>query len=156
MAEEAAKAPEKKPAEPPTKAPEKKAAPVAAKAPEKKKTPPAKNTATEKGNMKLYTLLKYIGLVILSLWLILQGLGDILKFNFPAGDKVLPILNMIGGVFLILCIIKRQQGNLGFLLLGAWSLLQSSLFLFNTSFPHSNTIVHILGIVAGILLIFKI
>jgi hypothetical protein len=125
----------------------------AAKAPEKKKVPAP---TTGKGGIKFYRLFKYIGLVILSLWLIVQGLGDILKFDFPADDKILPILNMVGGTFLILCIIKRQQGNIGFLLLGVWSLLQSSLFLFHISFSHSNTIIHILGMVAGVLLIFKI
>ncbi|MCK5871377.1 MAG: hypothetical protein KAG26_01005 [Methylococcales bacterium] len=99
---------------------------------------------------------KHIGLFILSVWLILQGLGNTLKFDFPDYDKILPILNIVGGIFLILCIIKQQKGNIGLLLLGVWSLLQSSSFLFHISFNHSNTIIHVLGIIAGVLLILKI
>ncbi|MCK5727924.1 MAG: hypothetical protein KAG10_02270 [Methylococcales bacterium] len=134
------------------KPPEKAKAPAPAKADEKKKAV----AKTAKVPMKVYTLLKYTGLVILSLWLILQGLGDILKIDFPEHRKILPILNMIGGAFLIMCLIKRQRGDIGILLLGAWSILQSSSFLFHISFSHSNTIIHILGLIAGILLILKV
>ena len=143
MSEEAVKKPEKSEKTEKTEKPQKPKAP----APVKKK---------EKVPMKLYTILKYTGLVILSLWLILQGLGDVLKIDFPNNQKILPIINMIGGVFLILCLIKRQRGDIGILLLGAWSLLQSSSFLFHISFNHSNTIIHVLGMIAGVLLILKI
>ena len=143
MSEEAVKKPEKSEKSEKTEKPQKPKAPT----PVKKK---------EKVPMKLYTILKYTGLVILSLWLILQGLGDVLKIDFPNNQKILPIINMIGGVFLILCLIKRQRGDIGILLLGAWSLLQSSSFLFHISFNNSNTIIHVLGMIAGVLLILKI
>ncbi|MCK5898931.1 MAG: hypothetical protein KAG06_07670 [Methylococcales bacterium] len=150
MSEEATK-----PSEKPKEAEKAKAPAPAPKTDEKKKAAaPAKKT--EKIPMKVYTILKYAGLVILSLWLILQGLGDVLKVDFPKYHKILPIINMIGGAFLILCLIKRQRGDIGILLLGAWSLLQSSSFLFHISFNHSNTIIHILGLIAGVLLILKI
>jgi membrane protein insertase Oxa1/YidC/SpoIIIJ len=99
---------------------------------------------------------KYIGLILLSLWLIALGLGDLLNIYFPKEQKILPIINMAAGVFLVLCIIKIKRGEIGLLFLGFWAVLQSSLFLFHYSFNHSNTVVHILGIIAGVLLIFKI
>ncbi len=100
--------------------------------------------------------MKYIGLILLSLWLIAQGLSDILKISFPKEQKILPIINMSAGVFLVLCIIKIKRGDIGLLFLGIWAVLQSSLFLFHYSFNHSNTVIHALGIIAGVLLIFKI
>jgi len=99
---------------------------------------------------------KYIGLILLSLWLIVQGLGDLLKIYFPKEQKILPILNLSAGIFLVLCIIKIKRGEIGLLFLGFWAVLQSSLFLFHYNFNHSNTVVHVLGIIAGILLICKI
>ena len=100
--------------------------------------------------------MKYIGLILLSLWLIALGLGDLLKIYFPKEQKILPIINMSAGVFLVLCIVKIKRGEIGLLFLGFWAVLQSSLFLFHYSFNHSNTVVHVLGIIAGVLLIFKI
>ena len=100
--------------------------------------------------------MKTIGLILLSLWLIAQGLGDLLKVSFPKEQKILPIINMSAGVFLVLYIVKIKRGEIGLLFLGFWAVLQSSLFLFHYSFNHSNTIVHVLGIIAGVLLIFKI
>ncbi|NOQ37028.1 MAG: hypothetical protein GQ569_14245 [Methylococcaceae bacterium] len=101
-------------------------------------------------------MFKYIGLVLLALWLIVQGAGHLLEFYFPKEQKILPIINMAAGVFLVLCIIKIKRGEIGLLFLGFWAVLQSSMFLFHFSFNHSNTVVHLLGIIAGILLILKV
>lgn len=120
----------------------------------KKPTAPVKKTVSAV-KKKEHPLLKYISLVLLSVWLITQGLSGVFKIDLLEG-KLLPILNLVVGAFLVLFLIRMKRGELGLLLLGVWSLLQSSLFLFHVSFSFSNTIVHVLGMVAGILLILKI
>jgi hypothetical protein len=99
---------------------------------------------------------KQIGLTLLAAWLITQGLGSLFKFYFPYGDKILPVINLSAGLFLLMYGIKLKHGDIGLFLLGIWAVLRSGLFLFNYSFPYSNTILDILGIVAGIMLIVRI
>jgi len=100
--------------------------------------------------------MKYIGLLLLAIWLIAQGAGSLLNIYFPYEAKVLPIINVISGVLLTLTTIKLKHGDIGIFFLGCWAILQSSLFLFHITFSHSNLVVHLLGILAGILLILKI
>lgn len=96
---------------------------------------------------------KYFGLVLLAIWLIVQGLEYLLGFYFPKEQKILPAINLLAGIMLLLYAIKLKRGDVGLFLLGCWAILQSSMFLFHYSFSYSNAIVHILGIVAGVLLI---
>lgn len=98
---------------------------------------------------------KYIGLVILALWLTLQGLEGLFEFYFPHEDKILPTINLIAGVFLLSYAIKLKHGNLGLFFLGCWCVLHNGLFLFHYSFSYSNSIVNVLGIVAGVMLVIK-
>lgn len=100
--------------------------------------------------------MKYLGLFALAIWLIAMGLGHILKIYVPGEQKILPIINITAGALLLLAGIKMKRGEIGLLVLGIWAVFQSSMFLFGYSFNHSNLIVHILGIFAGILLIFKL
>jgi hypothetical protein len=98
---------------------------------------------------------KYIGLVMLGLWLTAQGLEGLFKFYFPFEDKILPVINLISGLILSGYCIKCKHGDIGLFLLGCWATLNSTLFLFHYSFHYSNTIIHVLGIAAGIMLIIK-
>lgn len=99
---------------------------------------------------------KYIGLVLLALWLIAQGLEGIFDFFFPHEEKILPIINFIAGLILLGYAVKLKHGDLGLFVLGLWSALRSGFFLFHYSFNHSNTILDVLGIVAGILLLIRL
>jgi hypothetical protein len=98
---------------------------------------------------------KYIGLVILAIWLTAQGLEGLFEFYFPHEDKILPTINLIAGVLLLSYAIKLKHGDLGLFFLGCWAVLNSGLFLFHYSFSYSNTIVNVLGVVAGVMLIIK-
>ena len=98
---------------------------------------------------------KYIGLVLLAFWLILQGLEGFFEFYIPHEEKILPIINITAGLILLFQAIKLKHGDVGVFLLGCWAVLNSTLFLFHTSFFYSNTIVNLLGVVAGIMLILK-
>jgi uncharacterized membrane protein YphA (DoxX/SURF4 family) len=100
-------------------------------------------------------LIKYIGLIFLAVWLILQGLTGYFEFYVPYEEKIFPAINLIAGLILLFRSIKLKHGDVGLFLLGCWAVLDSVLFLFHYSFRYSNTIVHLLGLVAGILLIFR-
>jgi hypothetical protein len=99
---------------------------------------------------------KYIGLVLLGLWLTVQGLERIFSFYFPHEDKILPAINFTAGLILLGYAIKWKHGDIGLFLLGCWAALRSGLFLFHYSFSYSNTILDVLGLVAGILLILRL
>jgi hypothetical protein len=99
---------------------------------------------------------KYIGLVLLAVWLITQGLENLFEFYFPHEDKILPAINLIAGVILLMYAIKLKHGDIGLFLLGCWAFLSSSLFLFHYSFFYSNIITHVLGVAAGIMLIMRL
>lgn len=98
---------------------------------------------------------KYTGLVLLGLWLTAQGLEGIFEFYFPHEDKILPVINLLAGLILSGYAIKLKHGDIGLFLLGCWATLNSGLFLFHYSFHYSNTIIHVLGIAAGMMLILK-
>lgn len=98
---------------------------------------------------------KYIGLVLLGIWLTLQGLEGIFQFFIPKEDKILPFVNLLAGLILSGYNIKMKHGDIGLFLLGCWAVLNSGLFLFHYSFQYSNTIIHVLGVTAGIMLILK-
>jgi hypothetical protein len=99
--------------------------------------------------------IKYLGLLFLAVWLILQGLTGYFDFYVPFEQKLFPAVNLIAGIILLFRSIKLKHGDLGTFFLGCWAVLNSTLFLFHLSFPYSNTIVHLLGLVSGILLIIK-
>ncbi len=99
---------------------------------------------------------KYLGLVFLAIWLIVQGLERTFEFYFPYEEKVLPAINFLAGGFLAGYCIKLKHGDIGLFLLGCWAILSSVLFLFHFSFEYSNKIVNGLSLAAGILLILKI
>jgi hypothetical protein len=51
--------------------------------------------------MKL-NITKNIGMLLLSIWLILNGLIALLSFNFSGLSTVMAILALVAGVFIIL------------------------------------------------------
>ena len=98
---------------------------------------------------------KYTGLVLLGIWLVLQGLEGIFDFYVPHEDKILPFINLFAGLILSGYCIKLKHGDIGLFLLGCWATLNSGLFLFHYSFQYSSIIVQVLGVAAGIMLILK-
>jgi hypothetical protein len=96
--------------------------------------------------------MKYAGLIGLAIWLILQALETLFKFSFKYDDKILPAINLLAGFILFLYTVKLRRGEIGLFVLGLWATFQSSLFLFHYTFPYSNLMANVLGMLAGILL----
>ncbi|MCK5121423.1 MAG: hypothetical protein KAQ91_05540 [Methylococcales bacterium] len=99
--------------------------------------------------------MKYWGLLILALWLIIQGVLDLTNLHFPYEKLVMSIMALVAGLVLFLHAVKTKLSDVGLLLLGIWLVLRSSLFLFHFTFPYSDMTIAILGIVAGVLLLIR-
>ena len=98
--------------------------------------------------------MRNIGMLLLAIWLILEGAIVLFKIDFPGSDIILAILAIAAGVLLILDQRKmRFTGNLGMLLLAIWLILFGLLQVLSISFPSSGTILAILAIAAGVLLL---
>lgn len=96
-----------------------------------------------------------IALFILAVWMIAQGVLALTAFHFPYEKQLLPLLALTAGIVLLMYVIKTKIANLGLLLLSLWLILRSSLYLFHYSFPYSDMVVAILGVVSGVVLMIR-
>jgi hypothetical protein len=97
-----------------------------------------------------------IGILLLAIWLILQGIIPLLGIRIPSEDVILGILAIAAGVLLLLPQRKmRFTGNLGMLLLSIWLIVLGVIQVLQINFPASTTILAILAIAAGVLLLLK-
>lgn len=99
--------------------------------------------------------MKNLGLLLLSIWLLTQGLTDLFKFSLPAEKLVLDILALSSGGVLLFQQVGNKLGNIGVLLLGFWLILKGSVPLFGLSFSYSHHILAGLGVAAGIMLLVR-
>lgn len=99
--------------------------------------------------------MKYLGLFIMALWLIAQGILTLTKLHFPYDKIVLSSVALTSGVVLFFHVLKIKLGDIGLLLLSIWLILRSSMFLLHYSYQFSDMTMAILGIVAGIFLIIR-
>ena len=99
--------------------------------------------------------MKNLGLFIMALWLIVQGILSLTKLHFPYEKLLMPAVALTAGIVILLQVIKTKIGDIGLLLLSLWLILRSSLFLFHYTFPYSDMTLAILAIVAGIFLIIR-
>jgi len=97
--------------------------------------------------------LRNLGIILLSTWLVLEGIVTILNFYFPAEDIVLSVLAIAAGVVLL----TGWPAGLGFsrsvgiILLSVWLVLEGLLIV--VSFPTEGYVLVLLAIAAGILII---
>lgn len=99
--------------------------------------------------------MKNLGLLILAVWLITQGVLDLTKLHFPYDKLILSIVALVAGLVLLIYVIKTKLSDVGLLLLGVWLVLRSSLYLFHLSFPYSDMTIAIIGVVSGGLLLIR-
>ena len=99
--------------------------------------------------------MRSVGLILLGLWLIAEGILNLIDLHFPYDRMILAAAALSAGVALLLNSIQSRLNDLGVLFLGLWLILRSSLFLFKFSFPYSEWLLAITGIIAGLLLILR-
>lgn len=98
--------------------------------------------------------MRNLGMLLLAIWLILNGAIPLLRIRFPGGDILLAILAITAGVLLLLDQRKmRFTGNLGMLILAIFLILFGLMQVLSLSFPASATILGILAIASGVLLL---
>ena len=95
-----------------------------------------------------------IGIIVLALWLIVQGIVDLFQINIPSLTFILPIIAILSGVLLMLrARDPKTVINLGYLLLSVWLILTGLLPLFGVSSAQLVIVMAVLGAVAGVLLL---
>ncbi len=95
-----------------------------------------------------------IGMFVLAIWLVAQGLISLFRVNNPTVLLALPILAILSGVLLLLRIRDSKPAvNLGFLLLSIWLILTGIIPLLNVGSLEISLVLAVLGLAAGILIL---
>jgi hypothetical protein len=95
-----------------------------------------------------------IGMFVLAIWLVAQGLVSLFRVNNPTVLLALPILAILSGVLLLLRIRDSKPAvNLGFLLLSVWLILTGMIPLLNVGSLEISLVLAVLGLAAGILIL---
>jgi hypothetical protein len=95
-----------------------------------------------------------IGMFVLAIWLVAQGLISLFRVNNPTVLLALPILAILSGVLLLLRIRDSKPAvNLGFLLLSVWLILTGVVPLLNAGSLEISLVLAVLGLAAGILIL---
>lgn len=96
--------------------------------------------------------IKNLGMLLLGIWLILEGLLPLLKVNIPASGTILALLAIAAGVLILLRPVKPAK-SLGVLLLGIWLIATGLLPLLSINIPASDIVLALLAIAAGIVIL---
>ncbi|WP_419620761.1 hypothetical protein [Thiolapillus sp.] len=99
--------------------------------------------------------MKNTGLLLLGVWLLARGIQDIIQLCFRHDEILFASLGLAAGVMLLLDAMASRFASLGLLFLALWLLGSNALLLFNFNFPASGQLLSGLGIIAGMLLIFR-
>ncbi|MGR9100127.1 MAG: hypothetical protein ACU826_06135 [Gammaproteobacteria bacterium] len=99
--------------------------------------------------------MKYLGLFLLSVWLIGTGIADLFKFHFVYDKWIWSGIALASGVVLLLNSFRTLFSDLGLTVLSAWLILFSTMQMFKYSYTYSSITLSLLGIIAGILMIAK-
>ena len=93
-----------------------------------------------------------LGMLLLGIWLILEGLLPLLKVSIPASGTILALLAIAAGILILLRPV-RPTSRLGVLLLGIWLIVTGLLPLLGVAIPASDIILALLAIAAGIVIL---
>ncbi|MGR9073297.1 MAG: hypothetical protein ACU833_09565 [Gammaproteobacteria bacterium] len=99
--------------------------------------------------------MKYLGLFLLSVWLIGTGIADLFKFHFVYDKWIWNGFALASGAVLLLNSFRTLFSDLGLTVLSAWLILFSTMQMFKYSYTYSSITLSSLGIIAGILIIAK-
>ena len=96
------------------------------------------------------------GKLILSVWLVLKGLIEIVDFTFPQSGTIMAVIGIVAGVFFLI-----ERGDvkiskyLGILLLSAWLILAGLVEVINLNFTGVDRVLGVIAIAAGVLILFQ-
>ena len=99
--------------------------------------------------------MRYTGLFLLGFWLIADGVVGIFKLHFFYDRMILSGLELSSGIVLLLSTIKVKPREFGILLLAVWLLIGGGITLFKFTFPNSSMVLAMIGVAAGLLMVFR-
>ena len=95
-----------------------------------------------------------LGLILLAIWLIVQGLVGLFDIGFEGLGIILGILAIAAGVVLLIALTRGSIGNNnGLLLLGIWLVARGLLALFAVGVSFLETALALIAIAAGVLIV---
>lgn len=94
-----------------------------------------------------------LGVILLGAWLIVYNLQNLLHRTFPLISTILPVLAIVAGVLLLMASAKIGK-SLGGVLLAVWLILKG-LWPYLTPLASLGPVLHVLGLVAGVLLLLR-
>ncbi len=99
--------------------------------------------------------MRYSGLFLLAIWLILNAVADLTYFHFFYEKQILIALALSSGVVLLLSVIKGRFGDIGLFLLSIWLILRSFIGIFHVTFSYSSMTLAVLAIASGFFIIIR-
>ncbi len=99
--------------------------------------------------------MRYFGLLLLSVWLCLDGAKTIFRIYFPYDHWIIPGFALFAGIVLLLNSFRNFFGNLGLGLLGIWLILFSTLKIFRYALPYNDMTLAILGFATAFFILIK-
>ena len=95
---------------------------------------------------------RYLGTILLGIWLILTGLLPLVTIKVPGAEIVLAILAIAAGALLLLRPGQISR-TLGVILLCAWLILSGLVAITSLAIPGGALVLGVLAIAAGILIL---
>jgi hypothetical protein len=98
--------------------------------------------------------LNNIGMIILALWLVAQGMVTMFQINNPNLTVALPVLAILAGVMILLRLRESKPlVSLGILLLSVWLILTGIIPILHAQSTELALVMAALGLAAGILIL---
>jgi hypothetical protein len=95
-----------------------------------------------------------IGMLVLAVWLVAQGLVSLFRITNPTVLLALPIIAILAGVLIMLRIRDSKPAvNVGFLLLSVWLILTGLNPLLHVDTTELGLVLSIFGLAAGVLIL---
>jgi|FLYN01.1.fsa_nt_gi hypothetical protein len=94
------------------------------------------------------------GMILLGIWLVAQGLVNLIGFTFQGLGVILALLALAAGVLLLIGA-RRWRSNLGLVLLSIWLILTGLFALIGFTFQGSGVLMALLALAAGVLLLLR-
>ena len=95
-----------------------------------------------------------LGLILLAIWLVVQGLVGLFDIGFEGLDVILVVLAMAAGAVLLIALIPGGiGGNIGLLLLGIWLVVRGLVSLLDIGIGFLGTLLALVAVAAGVLIL---
>jgi hypothetical protein len=100
--------------------------------------------------------MKRLATILLGAWLILRGLVALADLSFQGSTTILAVMAVVAGALLILADWSEKfSTHLADFALGIWLILAGLVPLFNLHFRGSRAVLEVVGLVAGVLVLFR-